>query len=264
MTIVSSAGEDIYFEVTGDDGPVVVLGHGAGGNHASWFQQVPVLVAAGYRVITWDTRGFGCSTFRTGVHGQAAIVGDLAAVLDAAEVTRAQFVGQSLGGWSVTAFTLAHPERVQSATLTNTVGGLYTAALLEHLRTVTGLPALSPDLAHRDPARAFLYEQLASFQSPPMTEIASCLRERVDPALMSGPTNSTRLCCRSSSAIPVRRSREAMKPCRRASRSRQVGRSRCALRCRRRRSSGRAGRSNLRPPRPRPRSERGTARSSRR
>jgi len=185
MTIVSSAGEDIYFEVTGDDGPVVVLGHGAGGNHASWFQQVPVLVAAGYRVITWDTRGFGCSTFRTGVHGQAAIVGDLAAVLDAAEVTRAQFVGQSLGGWSVTAFTLAHPERVQSATLTNTVGGLYTAALLEHLRTVTGLPALSPDLAHRDPARAFLYEQLASFQSPPMTEIASCLRERVDPALMS-------------------------------------------------------------------------------
>ena len=185
MTIVSSAGEDIYFEVTGDDGPVVVLGHGAGGNHASWFQQVPVLVAAGYRVITWDTRGFGCSTFRTGVHGQAAIVGDLAAVLDAAEVTRAQFVGQSLGGWSVTAFTLAHPERVQSATLTNTVGGLYTTALLEHLRTVTGLPALSPDLAHRDPARAFLYEQLASFQSPPMTEIASCLRERVDPALMS-------------------------------------------------------------------------------
>lgn len=185
MTIVSSAGEDIYFEVTGDDGPVVVLGHGAGGNHASWFQQVPVLAAAGYRVITWDTRGFGCSTFRTGVHGPAAIVGDLAAILDAADVAHAQLVGQSLGGWWVTAFTLAHPQRVQSATLTNTVGGLYTTALFDHLRTVTGLPALSPDLARRDPARAFLYEQLASFQAPPMTEIASCLRERVEPELLS-------------------------------------------------------------------------------
>ena len=46
-----------------------MLTHGAGGNHAIWFQQVPALAAAGYRMITWDCRGFGKSTFQTGIHG---------------------------------------------------------------------------------------------------------------------------------------------------------------------------------------------------
>ena len=45
---VDSGGEDIYYEVTGDDDAgTIVLTHGAGGSHAAWFQQVPVL-AAGY------------------------------------------------------------------------------------------------------------------------------------------------------------------------------------------------------------------------
>ena len=55
---VVSGGEEITYEVIGDDGPVVLLTHGAGGSHASWFQQVPFLAALGYRVVTWDCRGF--------------------------------------------------------------------------------------------------------------------------------------------------------------------------------------------------------------
>jgi pimeloyl-ACP methyl ester carboxylesterase len=40
---LSRDGDDIYFETVGiPDAPVVVLGHGAGGNHAIWYQQVPV------------------------------------------------------------------------------------------------------------------------------------------------------------------------------------------------------------------------------
>ena len=60
-----------------------MLTHGAGGTHAAWFQQVPTLAANGFRVITWDCRGFGNSTFTSGVHGSAAAVADMAAVLDA-------------------------------------------------------------------------------------------------------------------------------------------------------------------------------------
>jgi 3-oxoadipate enol-lactonase len=65
--IVESGAESIWVEVDGrGDGPAVVLTHGLGGNHASWWQQVPALVAAGYRVVTWDQRGFGRSTRRGG------------------------------------------------------------------------------------------------------------------------------------------------------------------------------------------------------
>ena len=40
---LSLDGDDVYFETHGaPDAPVVVLGHGAGGNHGIWFQQVPV------------------------------------------------------------------------------------------------------------------------------------------------------------------------------------------------------------------------------
>jgi len=64
---LSLDGDEVYYETTGPAGaPVVVLGHGAGGNHAIWFQQVPVL-AADYRVVTWDQRGFGNSTNRHGL-----------------------------------------------------------------------------------------------------------------------------------------------------------------------------------------------------
>src|ERR1700704_4435202 len=127
---VASGGETIYYEVTGADGaPAVVLTLGAGGSHAAWFQQVPALADAGYRVVTWDSRGFGRSTYDTGVLGCDAAVADLAAVLDAVGVQRAHLVGQSMGGWWVTAFALAHTSRVLSLTLSNTVGGLWTDAL---------------------------------------------------------------------------------------------------------------------------------------
>jgi pimeloyl-ACP methyl ester carboxylesterase len=132
---VACGGEEIYYEVTGDDDlPAIMLTHGMGGTHAAWFQQVPTLAANGFRVITWDCRGFGNSTFTSGVHGSAAAVADMAAVLDATGTPGAHLVGQSMGGWWVTAFTVAHPARTHSLTLSNTVGGLWTTALLEYFR----------------------------------------------------------------------------------------------------------------------------------
>jgi 3-oxoadipate enol-lactonase len=184
---VESGGETVYYEVAGaDDAPTVLLTHGAGGSHAAWFQQVPVLVAAGYRTITWDTRGFGNSTFGTGTHGCDAARADIAAVLDAARADRVHLVGQSMGGWWVTAFALAHPERARSLTLSNTIGGLWTDGLREHFTGYVAAaapeeprlgrhPALSPALAARDPARAFLYQQLNTFHDPPMAAVVGTL-----------------------------------------------------------------------------------------
>ena len=186
--IVESGGEHIYFEVTGDDdtAPAVMLSHGAGGSHAAWYQQVPPLAAAGYRVVTWDCRGFGRSSFRTNTHGAAAAVADMTAVLDTLGVTRAHLVGQSMGGWWVTAFSVDSPERVRSLTLTNTVGGLWTDAIEAHFKQFVASPqpeeqhlgvhpALMPSFVEREPARAFLYQQLNTFHAPPMAAIAVAL-----------------------------------------------------------------------------------------
>lgn len=185
---VESGGETIYYEVVGaDDAPAVVLTHGAGGSHAAWFQQVPVLADAGYRVITWDSRGFGRSTFASGVLGPDAAVADIVAVLDTLGVERAHLVGQSMGGWWVTAFALAHPQRLRTLTLSNTVGGLWTDALAAHFATFVASTAgaddsrlgvhsaLGPSFVERDPARAFLYQQLNTFHSPPMGAVGRAL-----------------------------------------------------------------------------------------
>lgn len=185
---VASGGETIYYEVTGaHDAPAVVLTHGAGGSHAAWFQQVPPLADAGYRVVTWDSRGFGRSTFATGVLGMDAAVDDLVAVLKAVGADRVHLVGQSMGGWWATTFALAQPQRLRSLTLSSTVGGLWTDALAEHfanfVATAAGADetrlgvhsALAPSFVGREPARAFLYQQLNTFHDPPMAAVARVL-----------------------------------------------------------------------------------------
>ena len=172
---ITSDGEDIYTESAGpgtaavaavDD--VIVLCHGAGGSHAVWFNQVAHF-APNHRVITWDARGFGISTDRAGRSGARAAIGDLAAVLDAHDVQRAHLVGQSMGGWTVTGFTIAHPDRVRSLTLANSIGGVTVDAWRARMqaqpmaRPAPALgqhPALGPRLKAMNPAAAFLYQQL--------------------------------------------------------------------------------------------------------
>jgi pimeloyl-ACP methyl ester carboxylesterase len=147
---------------------------------------VPALTAAGYRVITWDCRGFGLSTFTSSAHGSDAAVADMHAVLDATETPAAHLAGQSMGGWWVTAFTVGFPERVHTLTLSNTIGGLWTDALFEAFTSLRAPqasdeqrigvhPALGASLVGRDPARAFLYQQLNTFHTPPMGEVFGAL-----------------------------------------------------------------------------------------
>jgi pimeloyl-ACP methyl ester carboxylesterase len=166
---VASSGEEIYMEVAGAGDEVVVLGHGLGGNHAVWFQQVPVL-AERYRVVTWDQRGFGMSSNRAGASGPPVAADDLTAILDHLRIDRAHLVGQSMGGWAVVGFALRAPERVRSLVLADTIGGIMNdavgAALQPSARvvepdTVGSHRAVGPAL---DRTSAFLYQQLGGFR----------------------------------------------------------------------------------------------------
>lgn len=161
--------------------------HGAGGNHASWYQQVPAF-AARYRVITWDQRGFGRSTNRADRSGPRAAASDLRALLDHLALESAHLVGQSMGGWVILGFALAHPGRVRSLVFANTVAGIQlpepseetrqarervAAVLLDPNAPLGGdHPCLSPGFAERDPAQAFLYTQISSLAPPtPMSAL---------------------------------------------------------------------------------------------
>jgi 3-oxoadipate enol-lactonase len=167
---VASSGEDIYYEIGGEGVEVVLLGHGLGGNHAVWYQQMPVL-AERYRVVTWDQRGFGMSTNRAGASGPPAAVDDLHALLDHLGVERAHLVGQSMGGWAVVGFALRSPERVRSLVLADTTGGIVNDAVTNALSTpsrrtvepgvIGSHRAVGPAL---DRTRAFLYQQLGGFR----------------------------------------------------------------------------------------------------
>jgi len=168
-----SDGERVYWESVGAGDPPLVLCHGAGGNHAVWYQQVPVF-GRHRRVITWDHRGFGRSSARGGPTSPAAAVRDLRAVLAAAGVSGPiDLVGQSMGGWTALGFALAEPARVRRLVLADTPGGIMTPELGAALRGlgrgplapdgVLGRhPALGASLVHRDPARAWTLALLAS------------------------------------------------------------------------------------------------------
>ena len=89
-------GIQLYYESHGE-GPATVLAHGAGGNHISWWQQVPVL-SKHYRCITFDHRGWGASVEAIGGPGASAFVEDLKQLLDHLGMEKAFLVSQAMGG----------------------------------------------------------------------------------------------------------------------------------------------------------------------
>ncbi len=187
---VETQGESIYFESYGT-GETVVLGHGRGGNHAIWYQQVPVL-AQQYQVLIWDQRGFGRSSNRHGQTTPASAAEDLQHLLDHLQIEQAHLVGQSMGGWAALGATLRWPERVKSLIMADTIGGIYTPeieaaydayrATLSAKPTVTTLSIEDHFPAHfpvdeQTLVQTFLYEQIRSLAEPPPATISDQLRQ---------------------------------------------------------------------------------------
>ena len=116
----------LYYETHGS-GPALVFVHGLGGNHLSWWQQVPRFRDR-YSCTVFAHRGFYPSEgeVRPELHGR-----DLAALLDHLELESAVLVGQSMGGWTCTTLALEQPSRVRALVLCDTVGVLRFPAELE-------------------------------------------------------------------------------------------------------------------------------------
>ena len=180
-------GETLFYEVVGGAEAShlpLVLSHGAGGNHAIWFQQVAPF-AADRTVVTWDHRGFGRSSDRAARSGPEVAAGDLLALCDHLGIGRADLVAQSMGGWTVVGAALQRPSLARTLVLADTAAGFTSPAISEALagaRRDAVLEAWKGDVLGEHPAldRSFpltypelahLYQSLGRMGSPDLTAI---------------------------------------------------------------------------------------------
>jgi len=94
---------EIHYEDHGSGQPVVLI-HGYPLNGASWEKQERVLLQAGYRVITYDRRGFGKSSQPTVGYDYDTFAADLDALLGHLNLTDVVLVGFSMGTGEVTRY----------------------------------------------------------------------------------------------------------------------------------------------------------------
>jgi pyruvate dehydrogenase E2 component (dihydrolipoamide acetyltransferase) len=109
-------GRKISYAGAGQDGEVVLLVHGYGGDRNSWlFLQEPL--AARYRVYALDLPGHGSSAKDVGDGTLGVLADAVTGVLDAVGAERAHLVGHSMGGAVALAVAARDPGRIVSLTL---------------------------------------------------------------------------------------------------------------------------------------------------
>jgi pimeloyl-ACP methyl ester carboxylesterase len=99
----NSGSIDLHYEDAGS-GPPVVLIHGYPLSGRAWDKQVPVLLEAGHRVITYDRRGFGASSQPTSGYDYDTFAADLRTLMDELDLDEATLVGHSMGTGEVTRY----------------------------------------------------------------------------------------------------------------------------------------------------------------
>jgi non-heme chloroperoxidase len=113
-TVTTDDGAALDVLVAGPaDGPTVVLPHCWTGVKEFWAPVARRLVADGHRVVLYDQRGHGRSTLGGGPMSTDRLGDDLLAVLDAVGGRDLVLCGHSMGGMTVQALAVNHPEVVR-------------------------------------------------------------------------------------------------------------------------------------------------------
>ena len=194
MALARINGIELYYEIHGE-GPAVVLAHGAGGNHLSWWQQVPHL-SQHFRCVTFDHRGFGSSRDLPDGPGADAFIEDLRQLLDHLGIERTALVAQSMGGWTSLGFASKYPDRVTALALCDTTAGIDNPEVSREMKalraTMQGQLAVvlqraySAQFPQRNPAGCFLYQQISGLNVHVPTDLLTkltAMRHRVEPVI---------------------------------------------------------------------------------
>ncbi len=174
QTMNVTGGQLVYDEF-GKGPETIVFVHGAGGNHLSWWQQIPVYRDR-YRCVTYEVRGWGRSRDDSG-EGRTAFARDLGDLMDTLDIPEAVLVGQSMGGFSILPFAVRNPQRVRGLLMADTFLGIDAPELIEEMRKAVesaqvnqesgGLTRMvGPAYLEREPNGVFLYNQIRGLNPP--------------------------------------------------------------------------------------------------
>ena len=108
---------ELHYEDVGTGSPVVLI-HGWPLSGRSWESQMPALVEAGHRVVTYDRRGFGDSSQPWGGYDYDTFAADLDVLLQHLDLREVALVGFSMGGGEVVRYIARYgTDRVAKAVL---------------------------------------------------------------------------------------------------------------------------------------------------
>ena len=148
-------GARIWYSDTGGSGAPVVFLHAATGSSQVWEHQIPVFKASGFRVVTYDRRGFGRTVIDPAGIQPGTGSEDLLALVDHLRVDRFHIVGTAAGGIVALDFAVSFPERLRSLVLANSIGGVQDPEYLElgnRLRPAPQFNALPPEFRELSPS----------------------------------------------------------------------------------------------------------------
>jgi pimeloyl-ACP methyl ester carboxylesterase len=101
------------------EGEVILLIHGSTGSIADWQEKIVERLAGSYRVVAFDSYGFGLSERNDSFeYGHALWTQQAIDVLDALEIEQAVVVGHSAGAMTAVLLAADHPERFRGVVLT--------------------------------------------------------------------------------------------------------------------------------------------------
>jgi pimeloyl-ACP methyl ester carboxylesterase len=103
----NSGNIDLYYEDHGSGQPIVLI-HGWPLSGRSWEKQMPALLEGGYRVITYDRRGFGGSSQPVSGYDYDTLAADLQTLMTKLNLHDATLVGFSMGGGEVARYLGTH------------------------------------------------------------------------------------------------------------------------------------------------------------
>jgi 3-oxoadipate enol-lactonase len=147
MPVVHAHEVDIHYRINGDGEETVMLVNGVGDDLEGWAMQIDPLVAAGLRVVTFDNRGVGRSSFPPGPYSSSEMAADTKVLADALRLGEFHLVGVSMGGLIAQEYALAYPDDLRSVVLANTYAkpDAYTRAAFDawgQIAEAAGMPLM--------------------------------------------------------------------------------------------------------------------------
>ncbi|WP_165357584.1 alpha/beta fold hydrolase [Sphingosinicella sp. CPCC 101087] len=157
----------LWYQDTGGRGDAVILLHAWTGSYAFWAYQQAPLAAAGYRVISYSMRGhYRSDPIDPASPGTAT--GDLRALMDHLDISRAHLVGTAGGALPALDFGLSYPGRTISLVLSSSIMGISDPEFLEVGRRMfpRGVYAISHTFSELGPSyRAGNPEGVAAWEA---------------------------------------------------------------------------------------------------